>query len=158
MAKKKSRSKRRKFRRNKMLPYKEGAIQQVADLFLKPLVAHRPDFYSRKDFLDELFGCFDGYLPRRSVVHCRALHSFQIKGRIWMPDGSKRVVTEFRRVPQGTSVFIRTDDLLPEYKDKLDVEIVYGSAKKGEVYEITYFQWNRIKGSLVRASDYEQYR
>lgn len=158
MAKQKKASKSKGYR-NKMVPYKEGKIQQFSDLYLAPLARYRPEFFSRKDFVEELFGCFTGSeLPPRTIIKCKALFPFKIRGRLWEDDGSKTYITESISVPKGTDVFVRRDAFLPEYKNRVDVELSYGQARPGQVFEITMLQWNAIKGSLVHASDYGQYK
>lgn len=140
-----------------MLPYKEGRIQQFSNLYLKPLMHYRPEFYSRKDWVESLFGAFAEGLPPRTVTHCKALHPFKLKGRLWLSDGSKVYTQDYVKVDQGATVFVRMDHMLPEYKNRVDVEVIAGKNQRSMMFEVNLIQWNHIKGSIVLASDYEQF-
>lgn len=148
--------KRRSRRKDKLLPYKEGALQGVVD-FIKPLMKYRPPYLSRRDWLEVLFGTGEAtpYTKKRTITKYVVEKSFQINGRLWMSDGRKREVREFRRIPAGTELFVRIDEE-EAFKNQVDIEVVARNGIKSMVWEVTRFQWLRIKRSVELASDIRQ--
>lgn len=107
------------------LVYKQAKnqLQQMADLFIAPLLHYRRPEEAMLHFLERLFCA-----GTRHIVQCRVRETIKLGGMTLAP---------------GRRVFVRHDTAVPELYE------VEASADSASIQRLTRAQWVRVRDSLV---------
>lgn len=117
-------------------PYSEGSIRTIYEWFFGPLVRYKPDHFTIKDWLEELF-----HLRHRDIVRYRTLVPFRMPGHYRESALKKVQGIGYREVGHGDTLYVRFDALSP---NEVDVEILSGVGQKDQVFVLSRAEWESI--------------
>lgn len=140
--------------RGKTLPYTQGNLQKVIDLFFAPLLRFAPSSVHPKDFLELLFGVGVITPPhlQRTIDKYYANNTFYISAWAWAPGGRGEKLGVVR-VADDSTIFVRIDGSVKTY---VDFEVVSNKGPSG-VYKITMWDWEHMQDRIRKAPESRPY-
>lgn len=110
-------------------PYKQGVIQKIANLFIRPLMKHKPPGRGMKQFLEDIFNT-----ETREITQYVTKKDFSFVGALVKVPNRPYPGIKSGNIVVGTQVWVRIDST---HDDRVDVEVYGGQGKSEKVYQLT---------------------
>ena len=125
--------------------YKEGSLQRIATLLIKPILSHMPSDGDVTQWLTIMLG-----LNEREVVRYRSRSAFRMPGVLLEQPNVRRAAGQ--AIPRGAILWVRTD---VRDRDIFHVEVT-GNGTKNHVFELGASEWAVLKPKLYRLRKHEK--